>query len=67
MNTDCLLGLVLQLSLGGLLVVRSGDVGSIDQIDGGIGQRRKVFRGGVEMGTEEKVKICVCWGYLLSN
>ena len=67
MNTDCLLGLVLQLSLGGLLVVRSGDVGSIDQIDGGIGQRRKVFRGGVEMGTEEKVKICVCWGYLLRN
>ena len=48
-------------------MVRSGDVGSIDQIDGGIGQRRKVFRGGVEMGTEEKVKICVCWGYLLSN
>ena len=67
MNTDCLLGLALQLSLGGLLVVWSGDVGSTDQIVGGIGQRRKVFRGGVEMGTEKEVKICVCWGDLLSN
>lgn len=51
-----------------MLELGSRNSALMNQIDSGtIQARRKVFRGGVEMGTKEELKICIYWGYLVSS